>query len=429
MIKQTIIFVLLFFNVQLFITAQDKSGDFKFDSPFLESLKIDGSVRVRGELKNPANYSNTSTDKTTDKVFNRVRLGFKAVINDNVNVKIEFQDSRLWGDEGSTTSDLNNVDLRQGYLELRELWDKPLTLKAGRMAIKGHGNQRLISGLGWHNIARSWDGVELKYEPDNYSLLIFGMNLREGLAFNATANSDDYFLGGVYFSWKGIENHNLDVFIYNRTHGDTGGSLEDRKDFTLGLSGKGKTSNFDYSGDLFFQTGEQGNSDVSAYAAAITGGYTFDIDWKPRIGLEFAYASGDDNTGDSDIKTFDPILPFGHFYHGHMDFALFKNLQSFKIQFSVKPIENVSFHLDGHMFWLPEETDNFYGIGFSRSNDTGTDKNTIGSEIDFYGKWKLFTRVYIWAGVSYFAPGDFIDDTSGEDDGGFWAFFQTNVKF
>jgi len=46
---------------------------------------------------------------------------------------------------------------------------------------------------------------------------------------------------------------------------------------------KGKGAGFDYSLEVMSQTGHQADDRINSYAYVATLGYTFDMDWKPRI--------------------------------------------------------------------------------------------------------------------------------------------------
>ncbi|MBI3098593.1 MAG: alginate export family protein [Planctomycetes bacterium] len=417
----------------------------KVDAPLLERLTFGGRVRLRGEWRSPADYrvpgafGRSAKDDPADDsdfVVARTRVNADATVSARVRAFIELQDSRAWGDEASVAADSADIDLKQGYLEFRRLWDEPLSLKAGRMELPSLGDGRMISPLDWHNVGRSWDGLHLTCAPEGWSLQALVTNLKEGSLVAQGDVGDDYIFAGVYASCRRIDNHEFDLYLYHRTlsddafTGEKGGSPGDRYDYTPGVRAKGKAGGFDYSGEAAYQFGDQSGDRIRAWAAAATAGYTFDAAWKPRIGAEYAFASGDSNPTDGRVGTFDPLLPFAHFYHGHMDLVGWRNLHAVMATLKAAPRDHWSIHLDTHFFWLDEKTDAWYGVGGTgiRRDTAGDSGSYLGSEIDLYTKFRLWERVEFWTGYSHFFPGRFVDRT-GDDPDGDWLFFQTEVKF
>src|SRR5680860_1061394 len=77
-------------------------------------ISFQGQVRPRMETRSPGDGS---WDSFTSM---RVRAAMTAQLEGNVKVFIQFQDVRLFGEEGDTKGDYSadNLDLHQGYLEL-----------------------------------------------------------------------------------------------------------------------------------------------------------------------------------------------------------------------------------------------------------------------------------------------------------------------
>ncbi len=59
-------------------------------------------------------------------------------------------------------------------------------------------------------------------------------------------------------------------------------------------------------------------------------GYTFDHAWRPRIGFEFDYASGDRDSTDNKRRTFDNLYPTNHLFYGYMDFVSLQNFNDYR---------------------------------------------------------------------------------------------------
>ena len=199
-------------------------------------LTFGGQVRIRAEYRDPTSYTNTpASRRDVDLFMERVRLNFKVDVTDDIEVFIQPQDQRIWGEEASVLTDTKNMDLHQGFVEVRNLLSEPLTVKAGRFEM-AYGDQRLVSPLDWSNIARAWDGVKVKYgPPKEWWVEGFYTFIRDGVS--ASQDSDFY---GIYSSYVGVEAHEFDAYIFGRNFRNdaapTGltGEVGDLRDTTAG---------------------------------------------------------------------------------------------------------------------------------------------------------------------------------------------------
>ena len=410
-------------------------------------ITIGGQVRLRAEYRDPIAYNNpagTPKDdqhEDADLLLERIRLNLTFTLADQITIFFQPQDQRTFGDEaaagaGTTTvfvSDEQNLDVHQGYVDVKDLLAQGLSFRAGRMELS-YGDQRLVSPLDWSNIGRAWDGAKLRYQQPEWWAEAFYTVIKE-----VQGAEDDQTFYGAYASYIGIKDHEFDVYVFGRQlndnlfTGETSGAANDRMDFTPGARLKGKIGGLDYSAEGMLQRGEVGDDDIQAWATALTLGYTIDMDWKPRIGIEYTHASGDGDATDGDIETFDPLYSFGHYYQGFADVFSFKNGRDIALYLKVAPASNFSIHVDLHTFTLDEETDawyNFAGIPI-RPGAAGAD-DEVGQEIDVHFRWAVGKHVKFWGGVSRFIAGEFVEDTegaAGTDSDMTWAFLQAVVDF
>jgi hypothetical protein len=407
--------------------------------PLVEKAELGGQFRVRGEYKDPVDYRLPGTNgrPATESVHDgdevallRVRLHLDVEILKDLKAFVQIQDSRSFGEEGSVLTDLESTDLHQGWVRMSNLFDQPLAVQVGRTELPQLGDGRIVSPLDWHNVGRTWDGVGATWTPKDLWVHGFAVILGE----DATTNARDQYFYGLYASYRGVEKHEIDVYAFGRdlrTKTATGedGKVGDITDWTLGVRVKGAAAGFDYSGEADVQTGDFANDSTQASAFAVAGGYTIDVSWKPRIGVEATRASGDDSPTDGDRGTFDPLFPFAHAYHGGYDLVGWRNVRSLMVSLRVQPLEWLTVQLDGHLFRLDERRDAWYGItGATRRDATGGTNPDIGRELDLSGKMKCNDRVDVWVGFAYFQAGDFVEQTGPSPDG-LWGFGQVTVKF
>jgi hypothetical protein len=429
------------------VTAPVQDPIFK---TLIKSVSLDGQIRVRAEYRDPTSYLNTDPATRSDDVFmTRIRLNLKFSVNDDIDVFVQPQDQRVWGQEASVLNDERNMDLHQGYVEVRNFLGEPITIKVGRMELS-YGDQRLISPLDWSNIGRAWDGAKLKYSAKDWWIEGFYTVIKDPLAVapapgsqpagvaNGAAEDQDF--GGLYFSYTGIADHEFDVYGFfrefqdNTFTNDNGTGLGDLIDHTIGARFKGKGAGFDYSLEVMSQKGHQADDRVNAYAYVATLGYTFDMDWKPRIGVEYDYASGDRHTGDGQKNTFDPLFPFNHYYQGFADVIGFRNMKDLSLYLTVKPSETTVVSLDFHNFWLVQDEDAWYndnGTVLRPGVASGIPTTRIGQEIDLHAKVTVAKFVKFWAGWSHVFAGPYVRQTAtaGTDTDMNWFFMQMVVDF
>ncbi len=110
----------------------------------LQNVEIGGTIRIRGDY--------FSRDSLGDMSFieQRTRLNVKADFTQEVSAFIELDSYDVWGEDfrsmyltGSDLRGSDNVDLYQAYIEARNLWDTPLTVRVGRQEL-ALGNQWLV---------------------------------------------------------------------------------------------------------------------------------------------------------------------------------------------------------------------------------------------------------------------------------------------
>jgi len=426
-----------------------------FFKTLVKQFSIGGQVRFRAEYRDPTSYSNNPAFfgyKSDDAILTRIRLNLKFSLTDDIDVFVQPQDQRAWGQEANILTDERNLDLHQGFVEVRNLFSEPLSIKAGRFEM-AYGDQRLVSPLDWSNVARAWDGAKVRYGTKDFWIEGFYTVIRDPLtpsppappvfspaptAFNGAAEDQDFM--GVYFSYVGIAQHEFDLYAFfrefqdNSFAADGGAATGDLIDRTLGARIKGKDFGFEYTLEGMGQGGHFSSDRIAAYAYAATLAYQFDMDWKPRIGLEYAVASGDRKVADGKRNTFDPLFPFFHYYQGYADIFGFKNSKSASAYLKVAPSENVSLHADFFAFWLAQTGDAWYndpGVAIRpRAPGTGASRK-VGTEIDLHAKVNVGKYVKFWGGWSHFFAGEFVRKTAtiGETNDMNWFFLQMTVDF
>ena len=393
------------------------------------------------------NFGQGSNSQTI--VLSRVRLNIDADIHEHLRAFLQIQDSRFWGIEngiskmGGSSPDIGagigqiTTDFHQAYVDVRKLFNYPVTMRVGRQEIIW-GDHRLLGSFGWHNVANSWDGIRGFYDVEDYAFQTFGaIQFHDPRTSRYTAvgsvvprramKSNDHQDYGAMFTFKKlVPDANLQLMILHdnnqfgsaaNTQADSGGN---RQIWDGGLRIAGKVGKpFDYSGEFHGQWGTYQNEDHRAFAGYIAAGYTLhDVMWKPRFGLEGDWSPGDDDGRSGDHDTFFNFFPTNHKHYGYMDQMAWMNMKAVRGQLKIKPMEKMVAWADVWGFWLDDTDDNWYNAGQATMRGYSTDglpdqdpSSHLGTELDLTWKYQLYKSVALQAGYSHFFGGDYLEDT------------------
>ena len=412
-------------------------------------LDIGGSVRYRYEHQDGFNVQRYADDRkgfgSDGFLLQRNRLEFTLRMGEEARVFVQLQDARVDGSNFSTDDFnwrlyscpyRNPLDVRQAYVEWLHIGGSPFGFKIGRQAIF-YGDYRVWGPGEWGNVGRyTWDAVKLIADTPLAEVHgIFANRVRyDPHSFDEHDSRLDAY--GAYAMIKGLP-FKLDLFwLAKRTRSrmvvDAKGTTLDLDTHTVGFHVDGKLGRgWDYGGTLAHTFGKRNGLDVRASGAHARLGYTFGHPWQPRIGVEYSYASGDPDAGDSTYQTFDGA--FGGIdttKYGWMNFFCWMNLQDYAATFSVKPIPKTKVALEYHIFRLDEAKDAWYWSSGrpARQDATGRAGSNVGQELDLSVSYDYSARLKFLAGYSRFFPGPFLRRT-GPSPGADWFFVQTQYNF
>jgi hypothetical protein len=426
--------------------------------------------RFRFEARNNNRDFNDAIDDDTDDswLLSRFRFGFTARPASWLKFYAQLQDVREWDSDRPNIQGIDGAegddefDLRQAFVELGDYDAFPLGLAAGRIALF-YGDGRLFADSRWGNFARSFDTVKLRWQRPQWWVEAFAarpVQIRTQV-FDDSDAADNF--TGLYFSNDALSFQTTDLYLIHRDKGDNQPDLAPVNRFdpqgtgngpagrytTIGVrvnSTPGQLAGWDYNADVAYQFGDLWTGDRStqkldhrAFAVHAMGGYTFEqAAWRPRLGLEYNFATGDRDPDDTRSQSFQNMLPSQHDKYGVMDLCSWRNLHDARVLFSAKPTKTLEASLSYHAFWLAETSDYWF-----RSNGTSTQRTTTpdgrdvrrigasqlaGHEIDFVVKWAPAPWLLIEAGYSHFFAGDYLRDTGPGDDATF-GYVMTTVKF
>ncbi|MEO8440687.1 MAG: alginate export family protein [Spartobacteria bacterium] len=424
-------------------------------------LVIDVEERTRVEVANNTRDFNSAVRDVNDDAWlaNRFRFGVAFKPISWLKLYGQTQDSReayskrpnipgVRGAEGDDT-----FDLRQGYVALGDTKRYPLLLTVGRQAIT-YGDGRLVADSRWGNFGRTFDAIRLRFEEPRYWVEGFAMRpvQIERHVFDTSDPKDNFF--GGYFSTTLVPQQTTDLYVFYRRKDGNQSTLDPTNTInpqgtwngpaarfvTLGARIKSKPDSlhgWDYNVELAYENGDvyasnlkSARSDLSALALNVAGGYTAErLLWKPRVGLEYDYASGDSSATDQNSESFQNLFPSNHDKYGIMDEFSWRNLHDLRLQVNAKPCKNLELEFDFHAFWLADTHDYWYrsnGISILRTKTPdGQDVRTIGArnrageELDLIATYELNRNIKVQVGYTHFFAGPYLADTGASSDADF----------
>ena len=386
------------------------------------------------------------------------------------NAFLEGEESSSTGDKRNPNLESDQFDLHQGYVTLGDAKEFPVTVKAGRQELT-YGDERLVGAFDWNNIGRTFDALKLhSVAGANTWMDAFVGHVVIPKDNNFDFPNDYDTISGLYGStrelvpWQETQVYFLARNVaHNSPNLETGALVpppSPRDIYNPGVRVKsipGKLAGFDYGieadyqfGDYAATTGSAPNAisglrlKQDAYLLHLEGGYTSPASYSPRVGLEFNYASGDENPNDGTHGTFDTLYPTTHAMVGIMDLYSLQNIEDLRLNFSMKPTKHFVVFTSYRGVWLATPADSFYlanqaprtggtpgaGNGFTLNPSYG---RYVGMEGDLVLTYNFTSYAQVQAGYSHFVAGDYVKESLSAPGFGAvdanYVYLQTTFRF
>lgn len=353
-----------------------------------------------------------------------LRLGFELI------------DSRLYNDDSNlalNTGMVNAVEPLQAYLryDLGSILPGEGYVRAGRLTAD-FGSRRLVARNRFRNTINSFTGIEAEYEDSSgfRTHAIFASPIqrlpskRDDLDDNEIRTDREHeqvLFWGILVATPPSESTGIETetYIFGLHEDDASDrATRDRELYTIGSRSfrKKARGELDFEFEWVYQWGRSRRSagagpllDHSAYFVHAALGYTFDHDWKPRLILQFDYASGDRNPNDGDNTQFDTLFGARRFEFGAT--GIFgpiarNNVSTPGLRFEVYPLDNVRLDFLYRAYWLADEKDAWTAARVQDAN--GSSSSFVGHLLEFRGRWEIFPKnVRLEAGAAALIRGSF----------------------
>ncbi|MGV8921576.1 MAG: alginate export family protein [Pseudomonas sp.] len=326
-------------------------------------LSLGFTLRERFEINGASGFG--SKDVARDEyLIQRFQVHADLHFNENWRLFTQLEDSRAFDKTTLSPADQDKLDLRLAFLEYTKHIDtNTFRARVGRQDF-AFDLQRFISSRDGPNIRQSFDAVWADWETGLWRFI--------GLASQPVQYFDDHSFddksnGTFRFHMLRAERlifgkNELSAYyaLYERdvaNYLDANGS-EHRNVFDARLGGA--ALGYDWDIEAMGQTGTVGPKDIRAWAGGSRVGYTFnEVQWKPRVGLQFDIASGDKHPGDGTLGTFNPLFPNGY-YFSLAGYTGYTNLIHLKPSLTFKPIDKLSVLTAVGLQWRQTTADAVY---------------------------------------------------------------------
>ncbi len=371
-----------------------------------------GQYRVRGEYRNNSTDWDKNLPDATSFTRQRVRLTANANATDDTSVKLTLQDTRTWGQGGTTLTDdgSNTLDLHEAYVNVKNIFGAPVAVRAGRQEL-AYGDQRLIGSFGWSDNGRAFDGLKFTFSNDMANLDVFRMTV---VSDTTTTNDGTHLTGGYLTLPKVVPNNTIDAYLINKSD-NTSVNFN-----TYGLRVKGMFQAFDYTAEVAYQSGDASDTTkYKAHAYAVMAGYTLPTPMKIRVGAEYDLGTGDKSSTTSDNEGFNNLYPTNHGHFGIADISgvnAWSNLKAWSVNAKADVNEQVNVYL---AYW-----------NFKQDQTTvAVNGDKLGSEIDLVANYKYNNAVGLQAGWARFSPNDAMSGVGNPSDSEDFGYLELTANF
>ncbi len=348
----------------------------------------------------------------------------------------ELQDSRAFVHDASSflnTGVVNPVELLQAYVELSgEIGGRKAELRAGRITLNV-GSRRFVARNRTRNTINGFTGVDARIEvaPGHHLRGFYLLPVqRRPSSFEALREDQIHFdregfearFWGLFYETELPWEDHLELFVFGLGEDDDRPNrlTRNRQLVTPGFRvyREQKPARLDYTLEAAFQLGEsRANAssvrdlDHRAGFVHVDVGYTAAIPAAPRFGLEYDYASGDENLLDGHNARFDTLFGARRFDFGptaiYGPFAR-SNLHSPGVRLTARLREGVRGLLGYRAFWLEEARDLAGATGLV--DPSGESGRYLGSQLELRLRWELVPgTVELDLTYAHLFAGDFFD--------------------
>lgn len=314
-------------------------------------------------------------------------------------------------------SQSDKLDLHQAFAEFHSpIKSTTIKLRVGRQELL-LGSGRLMAFRDGPNSRRSFDLVRMIAENKKYNAnLFYGREVKvpDGVFDNNPEDAPytwgidlnvrtEKFLGHTTLYYIGFDAKSVK---YN-----DGVNPENRH--TIGLRRYGNIGKrFKYNTELNYQFGRFGNKSIRAFS--IEGDWHYHLihtKFKPDLGLKLDYISGDKNTGDHKLGTFNPYFN-NPAYFGLITQVAAMNMFDIHPSVLLNVTKKLSATAEADFYWRAQLNDGLYGGSKALIRISNNNKSRwIGWQAGLKLEYEINRYMKLSNETYYFVAGNFVKET------------------
>ncbi len=310
--------------------------------------------------------------------------------------------------------DRSDAAVSQAYIDWRH---GRFLLRVGRQEMS-LGSARLLSARDGPNVRLSYDGVRWDNVYGRASTSVFYLQevkvQQQAFAERSSSNDAIWGLAGT----RHFVGTSADVYYLGLKRQDAiyQQGVADETRHSVGTRLFGAANDWDWNVEALYQFGRFGDADIRAWTAASIVGYRF-ADWRgqPRLGLSANIASGDKNSNDQRLGTFNPIYPNLAYFD---EAAIYAPQNFYNIEpgasWMLSPKLNMA--LAWNMFWRLEKQDAVYVRGLMPLPQTAASEGHFVAHTPSIGfDYRWHKQLTLNLNYSHFIAGKVIKQAGGGD--------------
>lgn len=379
-------------------------------------VSIGGQFRPRIE-----HFTNRNWIKGDEAYYShRLSLHGDFHFGNTVRVFTELANGFKTGDPEFGQSD--DLGIHQGFLEIKlPIGEKGnFNFRFGRQELN-LGASRLVSDRTGPNIRRSFDVMLMGYTINSVKLTgYYGKEVtpnfftfdNEFNFFNNTSTDPEVWSIGAGFPIKNLTGSNEVYYLGFKSKSSLFSDVfGEETRHTIGLRRYGAIGKrWTYNTELVYQFGAIASSSISAFNLETDWKYKLiNTAWTPIIGLKFDWSSGDKQTGDGKLNTFNPLFVNPGLY-SLAGINTPANLTSFHPSLTVLPFKRFSIYMDYAKFYRTSKNDGLYvPTRFQTREANGIKDRFIGDAFGLILTYEFNRNISFDIKSYYFIPGDFVE--------------------
>ncbi|NNL86876.1 MAG: alginate export family protein [Myxococcales bacterium] len=410
------------------------------------------SVQQRIRYENLSEQFRVGTDGRSDVVVLRTLVHARLRLAEGLHFGAELQDSRAerTTDTRLDTSIVNTAELLRAYVEWQreDVLGGELEAQLGRITMD-LGSRRFLARNRYRNTINAFSGIDVRWKAPSGSQLrgFWTMPLRrrptdrrrlEGNRVQNDEESLDQQFWGLFGSTD-TPIGRAEVFLlglHERDESDR--RTRKRQLYTPGfrLFRAPAEGRWDFAWESAVQLGRSRASTTGERLTHIAHFHHFEVGrslaapWSPRLAVEYDFASGDEDPGDSQNNRFDTLFGARRFDWGptgiYGPFAR-SNLHSPGLRLKLRPSRTLTSFLALRSFWLAERRDAWTTAGLRDTQ--GSSGRHLGTQFEVRARWDVLPgNLRMEAGYARLFDGEFVRSAPGSNDPGDIDYFYTQAS-